>query len=138
MLTLPREDRTIKVSETFLFRKPSKTNKDNVLTILARNQKRHFIVRATKFNHKYTDFENLTHELLQHINSNMMQTGIGGAADFVFDYTSDKIEITVEKNVELEFRLMYAPILMRMLSMDKDVVLTGTTQHVLQKSIDLQ
>ncbi|GFY10027.1 uncharacterized protein TNCV_3699881 [Trichonephila clavipes] len=133
MLTLPREDRTIKVSETFLFRKPSKTNKDNVLTILARNQKRHFIVRATKFNHKYTDFENLTHELLQHINSNMMQTGIGGAADFVFDYTSDKIEITVEKNVELEFRLMYAPILMRMLSMEKDVVLTGTTQHVLQK-----
>ncbi|GFS68785.1 uncharacterized protein TNCV_132961 [Trichonephila clavipes] len=63
----------------------------------------------------------------------MMQTGIGGAADFVFDYTSDKIEITVEKNVELEFRLMYAPILMRMLSMEKDVVLTGTTQHVLQK-----
>ncbi|GFX56952.1 uncharacterized protein F54H12.2 [Trichonephila clavipes] len=62
-----------------------------------------------------------------------IKTGIGGAVDFVFDYASDKIEITIEKNVELEFRLMYAHILMRMLSMEKDVVLTGTTHHVLQK-----
>ncbi|GFR09137.1 uncharacterized protein TNCT_643121 [Trichonephila clavata] len=73
------------------------------------------------------------HEIFQHINFNLMQTGIGGAADFIFDFTENKIQITVQKNVELEFRLLYAPLLMRMLSMTKDVVLTGKTLHVLQK-----
>ncbi|GBN00303.1 hypothetical protein AVEN_182679-1, partial [Araneus ventricosus] len=133
MLNLPREDRIIKTSESFVFRKPSKTNKDNVLKIIARNLKRHFIIRTTRFNHKYTDMDNLHHELFQHINFNLMQTGIGGAADFIFDFKEDKVEITVQKNVELEFRLLYAPIFMRMLSMTKDVVLTGKTLHVLQK-----
>ncbi|GBM33338.1 hypothetical protein AVEN_194944-1 [Araneus ventricosus] len=61
-----------------------------------------------------------------------METGIRGAADFIFDF-KDKVEITVPKNVELEFRLLYASIFMRMLSMTKDFVLTGKTLHVLKK-----
>ncbi|GFQ81948.1 uncharacterized protein TNCT_607441 [Trichonephila clavata] len=133
MLHLPREDRIIKNSESFVFRKPSKTNKDNLLKIIARNLKRHYIIRATRFNHKYTDLDNMHHEIFQHINFNLMQTGIGGAADFIFDFTENKVQITVQKNVELEFRLLYAPLLMRMLSMTKDVILTGKTLHVLQK-----
>ncbi|GFQ74549.1 uncharacterized protein TNCT_166371 [Trichonephila clavata] len=133
MLHLPREDRIIKNSESFMFRKPTKTNKDNFLKIIARNLKRHYIIRATRFNHKYTDLDNMHHEIFQHINFNLMQTGIGGAADFIFDFTENKVQITVQKNVELEFRLLYAPLLMRMLSMTKDVVLTGKTLHVLQK-----
>ncbi|GFQ97239.1 uncharacterized protein TNCT_226481 [Trichonephila clavata] len=121
MLHLPREDRIIKNSESFVFRKPSKTNKDNLLKIIARNLKRH------------PDLDNMHHEIFQHINFNLMQTGIGGAADFIFDFTENKVQITVQKNVELEFRLLYAPLLMRMLSMTKDVILTGKTLHVLQK-----
>ncbi|GFR34060.1 uncharacterized protein TNCT_592361, partial [Trichonephila clavata] len=54
--------------------------------------------------------------------------GIGGAADFIFDFTENKVQITVQKNVELEFRLLYAPLLMRMLSMTKDVVLTANNK----------
>ncbi|GFR23266.1 uncharacterized protein TNCT_687741 [Trichonephila clavata] len=133
MLNLPKEDRIIKISESFMFRKPSKTNKDNVMKIIARNLKRYFIIRVTRFNHKYTDMDNMHHELFQHINFNLMHTGIGGAADFIFDFKENKVEITVQKNVELEFRLLHAPIFMRMLSMTKDVVLTGKTLHVLQK-----
>ncbi|XP_055930006.1 uncharacterized protein LOC129984661 isoform X2 [Argiope bruennichi] len=133
MLNLPREDRVIKTSESFMYRKPSKTNKDNIFKIIARNMKRHFIIRVTRFNHKYTDMNNIHHELFQHINHNLMQTGIGGAADFIFDFKEDKVEITVQKNVELEFRLLYAPLFMRMLGMTKDIVLTGRTLHVLQK-----
>ncbi|GFR15555.1 uncharacterized protein TNCT_294881 [Trichonephila clavata] len=72
------------------------------------------------------------HEIFHHINFNLMQTGIGGAADFIFDFTENKVQITVQKKVELEFRLLYAPLLMRMLSMTKDVILTGKTLHVLQ------
>ncbi|GFQ98330.1 uncharacterized protein TNCT_147511 [Trichonephila clavata] len=34
MLNLPREDRIIRMSESFVFRKPSKTNKDNHLKLL--------------------------------------------------------------------------------------------------------
>ncbi|GFR19218.1 uncharacterized protein TNCT_308721 [Trichonephila clavata] len=133
MLNLPREDRIIRMSESFVFRKPSKTNKDNHLKIIARNLKRHFIIRTTRFNHKYTDLENMHHELFQHINFNLMQTGIGGAADFIFDFKENKVEITVQKNVELELRLLYAPLLMRMLSLTKDIVLKGKSMHVLQK-----
>ncbi|GFU51746.1 uncharacterized protein F54H12.2 [Nephila pilipes] len=133
MLNLPKEDRIIKISESFMFRKPSKTNKDNVMKIIARNLKRYFIIRVTRFNHKYTDMDNMHHELFQHINFNLRHTGIGGAADFIFDFKENKVEITVQKNVELEFRLLHAPIFMRMLSMTKDVVLTGKTLHVLQK-----
>ncbi|GFQ84231.1 uncharacterized transposon-derived protein F54H12.3 [Trichonephila clavata] len=133
MLNLPREDRIIRMSESFVFRKPSKTNKDNHLKIIARNLKRHFIIRTTRFNHKYTDLENMHHELFQHINFNLMQTGIGGAADFIFDFKVNKVEITVQKNVELELRLLYAPLFMRMLSLTKDIVLKGKSMHVLQK-----
>ncbi|GFR27519.1 uncharacterized protein TNCT_179791 [Trichonephila clavata] len=133
MLNLPREDRIIRMSERFVFRKPSKTNKDNHLKIIARNLKRHFIIRTTRFNHKYTDLENMHHELFQHINFNLMQTGIGGAADFIFDFKENKVEITVQKNVELELRLLYAPLFMRMLSLTKDIVLKGKSMHVLQK-----
>ncbi|GFR03771.1 uncharacterized transposon-derived protein F54H12.3 [Trichonephila clavata] len=133
MLNLPREDRVIRMSESFVFRKPSKTNKDNHLKIIARNLKRHFIIRTTRFNHKYTDLENMHHELFQHINFNLMQTGIGGAADFIFDFKVNKVEITVQKNVELELRLLYAPLFMRMLSLTKDIVLKGKSMHVLQK-----
>ncbi|GFR31386.1 uncharacterized protein TNCT_703671 [Trichonephila clavata] len=133
MLNLPREDRIIRMSESFVFRKPSKTNKDNHLKIIARNLKRHFIIRTTRFNHKYTDLENMHHELFQHINFNLMQTGIGGAADFIFDFKENKVEIAVQKNVKLELRLLYAPLFMRMLSLTKDIVLTGKSMHVLQK-----
>ncbi|GBM64450.1 hypothetical protein AVEN_194215-1 [Araneus ventricosus] len=133
MLNLPREDRIIKTSESFVLRKPSKTNKDNVLKIIARNLKRYIIIRTTRFNHKYTDMDNMHHELFQHINFNLMQTGIEGAADFTFDFKENKVEITVQKNDELEFRLLYDPIFMRILSMTKDVVLTGNTLHALQK-----
>ncbi|GFQ89978.1 uncharacterized transposon-derived protein F54H12.3 [Trichonephila clavata] len=133
MLNLPREDRIIRMSESFVFRKPSKTNKDNHLKIIARNLKRHFIIRTTRFNHKYIDLENMHHELFQHINFNLMQTGIGGAADFIFDFKVNKVEITVQKNVELELRLLYAPLFMRMLSLTKDIVLKGKSMHVLQK-----
>ncbi|GFS58469.1 uncharacterized protein NPIL_219511 [Nephila pilipes] len=128
MLNLPKEDRIIKISESFMFRKPSKTNKDNVMKIIARNLKRYFIIRVTRFNHKYTNMDNMHHELFQHINFNLMHTGIGGAADFIFDFKENKVEITVQKNVELEFRLLHAPIFMRMLSMTKDVVLTGNNK----------
>ncbi|GFX86521.1 uncharacterized protein TNCV_3727901 [Trichonephila clavipes] len=62
-----------------------------------------------------------------------MQTGIGGAAYFIFDFKEKKVEITVQKNAELEFRLLYAPLFMRMLSLTKDIVLTGKSMHVLQK-----
>ncbi|GFR29383.1 uncharacterized protein TNCT_22001 [Trichonephila clavata] len=133
MLNLPREDRIIRMSESFVFRKPSKTNKDNHLKIIARNLKRHFIIRTTRFNHEYTDLENMHHELFQHINFNLMQTGIGGAADFIFDFKVNKVGITVQKNVELELRLLYAPLFMRMLSLTKDIVLKGKSMHVLQK-----
>ncbi|GFR07566.1 uncharacterized transposon-derived protein F54H12.3 [Trichonephila clavata] len=133
MLNLPSEDRIIRMSESFVFRKPFKTNKDNHLKIIARNLKRHFIIRTTRFNHKYTDLENMHHELFQHINFNLMQTGIGGAADFIFDFKVNKLEITVQKNVELELRLLYAPLFMRMLSLTKDIVLKGKSMHVLQK-----
>ncbi|GFR19984.1 uncharacterized protein TNCT_325971 [Trichonephila clavata] len=114
-------------------KKPSKTNKDNLLKMIARNLKRHYIIRAFKFNHKFTDLDNMHHEIFQHINFNLMQTGIGGAADFIFDFTENKVQITVQTNVELEFWLLYAPLLMRMLSKTKDVILTGKTLHVLQK-----
>ncbi|GFQ89333.1 uncharacterized protein TNCT_63631 [Trichonephila clavata] len=133
MLNLPREDRIIRMSESFVFRKPSKTNKDNHLKIIARNLKRPFIIRTTRFNHKYTDLENMHHELFQHINFNLMQTGIGGAADFIFDFKENKVEITVQKNFELELRLLYAPLFMRMLSLTKDIVLKGKSMHALQK-----
>ncbi|GFR04994.1 uncharacterized protein TNCT_398551 [Trichonephila clavata] len=73
------------------------------------------------------------HEIFQHINFNLVRTRIGGAADFIFDFTENKVQITVQKNIELKFRLLYAPLLMRMLSITKDVVLTGKTLHVLQK-----
>ncbi|GFS72018.1 uncharacterized transposon-derived protein F54H12.3 [Nephila pilipes] len=90
-----REDRIIKTSESFV-----------------------------RFNHKYTDMDNMHHELFQHINFNLMQTGIRGAADFLYDFKEDKVEISIQRNMELEFRLLHALIFMRMLSMTKDVVLT--------------
>ncbi|GFQ99908.1 uncharacterized transposon-derived protein F54H12.3 [Trichonephila clavata] len=93
MLNLPREDRIIRMSESFVFRKPSKTNKDNHLKSIARNLKRHFIIRTTRFNHKYTDLENMHHELFQHINFNLMQTGIGGTADFIFDFKGKSMHV---------------------------------------------
>ncbi|GFT97405.1 uncharacterized protein NPIL_365471 [Nephila pilipes] len=127
MLNLPREDRIIKISESFMFRKPSKTNEDNVMKIIALNLKRYFIIRITRFNHKYTDMDNMHHKLFQQINFNLMHTGIGRAVDFIFDFKENKVEITVQKNVELDFRLLHAPIFMRMLSMTKDVVRTGKT-----------
>ncbi|GFX69716.1 putative uncharacterized transposon-derived protein F54H12.3 [Trichonephila clavipes] len=133
MLNLPRENRIIKTWKSFVFRKPTKTNKDNHMKIIARNLKRHFIIHTTRFNHRYTDMKNMHHELFQHINFNLMQTGIGGAADFIFDFKENKVELTVQKNVELEFRLLYAPLFMRMLSLTKDIVLTEKSMHVLQK-----
>ncbi|GFU38765.1 uncharacterized protein NPIL_239641 [Nephila pilipes] len=104
MLSLPREDRIIKTSESFVFRKPSKTNRDNIIKIIVRNLRRHFIIRVTRFNHKYTDMDNMHHDLFEHINFNLMQTGIRGAADFLFDFKEDNVEILVQRNVEREFR----------------------------------
>ncbi|GFU64826.1 uncharacterized protein F54H12.2 [Trichonephila clavipes] len=62
-----------------------------------------------------------------------MKKGIGGAAGFIFDFRENKVEITAQKNVEIEFRLLYAPVFMRMLNMTKDIVLTGKTVHELHK-----
>ncbi|GFQ69944.1 uncharacterized transposon-derived protein F54H12.3 [Trichonephila clavata] len=133
MLNLPREDRIIRMSESFVFRKPSKTNKDNHLKIIARNLKRHFIIRTTRFNHKYTDLENMHDELFQHIKFQSNANRNWRRCRFIFDFKVNKVEITVQKNVELELRLLYAPLFMRMLSLTKDIVLKGKSMHVLQK-----